>query len=322
MIYCNNKSELDKFSKHFVEFVKTLDINNEHKNKLLINKIAKAEGYGVKRKYDLTFAGFVNTKKTFNGLYIDNKDDIMTVIDKFTNGTMYPSNLHLDNKLGILLHGPPGTGKSGFISCLANKLGRSILLIDSMNIDRQIILDAVTDNKKTHIIVLDEIDKLLETFDTTTNVDLSSLFSVANEKEKKEIIKVAASTKKKEISDVAFLMLLLDSFGDDTDRVFIAATNYPEKIPASIVRPGRIDKIICLTYCSMQMFTDLVRQVYDNIDTILLDDDVRDAVLEMLKLNVTPLIVINTCVTTTSFNECLAKLQSMNKQNYDGKINE
>jgi hypothetical protein len=324
-IYCNHKIELDKFVKHFYDFLKSIDMNEIYKEKLVINEICKNEDYHVKKVYKLSFSGFVNVHKTFDGLYVDEKEQIMTIVDKFVNKKMYPGNLHLDNKLGILLHGPPGTGKSGFVSCLANKLGRSIMLIDSINVERNIIISAINDNKKTHIIVLDEIDKLLETFDGLKDNDLGSIFTASNEAEREKIInslasKTASSTKKKEMSDITFLMKLLDSFGDDTDRIVVATTNHPEKIPSALVRPGRFDKIVCLTYCSLQMFTDIVRQVYDDIDQILLDDRTKNLVIKMLTLNVTPLILINACVTTESFMECLEKLQRLIKTTYDGKI--
>ena len=67
-------------------------------------------------------------------IYFDEKSHILEWLDKFQQKTMYPKSLCMTNKLGILLYGPAGTGKTGCISAIANKLHRDILIINSLNL--------------------------------------------------------------------------------------------------------------------------------------------------------------------------------------------
>lgn len=322
-IYSNDISEFLKFKNHFLKYISTLTIENEHKKNLVINTISKNKStYGNKQSFVLDFNNYVNTKKTFDTLYIDNKKEILDLIDKFANNKLYPPSYHLDNKLGLLLHGPPGTGKSGFVSCLANKLQRSILLIESLNEKKEIIFDAITKYKKTHIIVLDEFDKLLENIGKIDESDYSGIFTMASPEEKKQIINKISANKKSELSDVLFLMKLLDSFGDDSDRIIVATTNHPEKIPPALIRPGRFDKIICMSYCNFDMFKDISRGKFENIDELLEDNDVKNEVEKVLKLNITPLVLINTCVTSDTFSQVLNKLGKMKQKKYDNEVKE
>jgi DNA replication protein DnaC len=319
-LYSNNVNELNKFVEHFLNFINSLTINTQYKHKLTINSINTAT-YSSHNNNDLLLNSYINTKKTFDTLYIDNKHEIIDLIDKFENNKMYPPAYHLDNKLGLLLYGPSGTGKSGFVTCLANKLQRSILLIDSFNHSKNLILNTINKYKKTHIIVLDEFDKLLENIGKYDEVNFSSLFSAISSEEKEKIIKnITTTNKPSEITDIVFLMKLLDSFGDDSDRIIVATTNHPEKIPSLLIRPGRFDKIVCMSYCSFNMFVDIARGSYDDIDKLLENENIKNKIIDIIKLNITPLILINTCVTTKTFDDVLNKLSNMKQKHYENNI--
>ena len=116
------------------------------------------------------------------------------------------------------------------------------------------------------------------------------------------------------------LMKLLDSFGDDSDRIIVATTNNPDKIPQILLRPGRFDKIICLSYCSFEMFVNIVKGRFNEITELINDDEFKKNIQEILKLNITPLILINTCVTTNTIDELLNKVGKMKQNIYDKDI--
>jgi len=109
-----------------------------------------------------TRVGIVNKNKTFDKIFFDEKYKLLEMLEKYKDKTIYPPSLGLDNKLGILLYGPPGTGKTGTIFCVANWLKKPILLINSLKVKKSTIINSVNELKKTHIIVLDEFDHLLQ----------------------------------------------------------------------------------------------------------------------------------------------------------------
>ena len=50
------------------------------------------------------------------------------------------------------------------------------------------------------------------------------------------------------------------------------------------------------------------------------NDDIKNKVIQILKLNITSLVLINTCVTSKTFDEVLNKLESMKQKNYNNEI--
>ena len=59
------------------------------------------------------------TKMSFDSIFFKDKDLVISMVDKFLAGNRY-------NKLGFLLYGIPGCGKTSFIKCLANHTSRHI----------------------------------------------------------------------------------------------------------------------------------------------------------------------------------------------------
>jgi hypothetical protein len=50
--------------------------------------------------------GKISAKKTFDSLFYEDKAALIGLLQRFKTGTMYPSHIPMDNKLGILLYGP------------------------------------------------------------------------------------------------------------------------------------------------------------------------------------------------------------------------
>lgn len=67
--------------------------------------------------------------KTFSSLFHPDKASLLELLDAFSNGRGKFAIPGYPQKLGFLLHGPPGTGKTSFIKALAGHTGRSIVSI-------------------------------------------------------------------------------------------------------------------------------------------------------------------------------------------------
>ena len=277
--------------------------------------------------------GIVNKNKTFDKIFFDEKEKLLEMIEKYTNKTLYPPGLGLDNKLGILLYGPPGTGKTGTIFCVANLLNKPILLINSLKLKKSTIISAINEAKKTYIIVLDEFDHLLQElkindktcgmFNENYNLNNQIIMKQKmicqmnknneNEEDKQEI----TENTYRDIPNDVFLYKLLDSFGDDDGRIIIATTNNPNMVNPVLLRPGRFDMKLCLSYCSLNMFLNIARNVFD-IDEYIKNSDNLEKINNVLKLNITPLVLINTLVLSKNLEECIVNL-SKNKQKFYNK---
>lgn len=374
-LWSNSMEELNKFIKHISKFVvekyeAILPIQEKQLKSLEIVELQeswKPDKSDFAKSYKNV--GYVNKNKTFDKIFFDEKEKLLEMIDKYQNKTIYPSGLGLDNKLGILLYGPPGTGKTGTIFCVANLLQKPILLINSLKVKKSTIISAVNEVKKTHIIVLDEFDHLLQELKIDNFHYRGGFFNdggeshyyphhhhVLNVKEKAKIMekhllfenddntdnnskdnnskdskdgkdtkndaknddKIEEKTEMnyKDLPNDVFMYKLLDSFGDDDDRIIIATTNNPNMVNPVLLRPGRFDMKLCLGYCSMNMFINIAQKVYD-INTYIQDPNNLEKIKCILTLNITPLILINSLILSKSLEECIDKLSKQKQKSYN-----
>ncbi|XP_076062131.1 mitochondrial chaperone BCS1 isoform X2 [Oratosquilla oratoria] len=142
---------------------------------------------------------------------------------------------------GYLLHGPPGCGKSSFITALAGHLQLGICVL---NLSER----GLTDDRLNHLLALAPENSiiLLE--------DIDAAFASREESAK---VKSAYEG----LSRLTFSGLLncLDGVASTEARIVFMTTNYPQRLDAALIRPGRVDVKEYIGYCTshqlQQMFT-------------------------------------------------------------------
>lgn len=127
---------------------------------------------------------------------------------------------------GILLHGPPGTGKTMLIRCVAAEADAHVLMVngpsivskylgESENALREIFAEAI--KFEPAIIFMDEIDSLAPRRGSDD----------AGETESRV---------------VATLLTMMDGMGESGRVVVVGATNRPNAVDPALRRPGRFDQ--------------------------------------------------------------------------------
>ncbi|KAL1829381.1 hypothetical protein DCAR_0208716 [Daucus carota subsp. sativus] len=169
---------------------------------------------------------------TFDKMAMDPKlkKEIIQDLDLFLQRKEYYKRMGKAWKRGYLLHGPPGTGKSSLIAAMANYLKFDIYDLQLMNVKsdsclRKLLL--ATRNKS--ILVVEDIDCSVELPDRTGQQPRSSQFTLSG------------------------LLNSIDglwtSCGDE--RITIFTTNNMEKLDPALIRPGRMDMHIHMSYLSI-----------------------------------------------------------------------
>ncbi|XWS30294.1 hypothetical protein CRYUN_Cryun24cG0104600 [Craigia yunnanensis] len=207
---------------------------------------------------------------TFDTLAMDTKEkeEIKNDLIKFSKGKDYYCRIGKAWKRGYLLYGPPGTGKSSMIAAMANLLDYDVYDLELTAVKentelRRLLID--TSNKS--IVVIEDIDcsldltgqreKKKKTKEKDSNEELDPVAKKVKEEEKKES-KVTLSG----------LLNCIDGLWSACggERIIIFTTNHVEKLDPALIRRGRMDKHIEMSYCCFDAFKVLAKN-YLEIDS-------------------------------------------------------
>lgn len=171
-----------------------------------------------------TCVGSTFNPRPMDTLFFDKdiKDKITKHLDDWlANEDVYKSR-GLTFKTGILLYGVAGTGKSSLASAIATYLNCGLVSIDTATFEDLNITDVVesinADNNR-YVILIDEIDTIFTSRDDETITD-------------KQKVKTSK------------LLSLLDSQQSPNNVIFVATTNYIDKLDKAVIRKGRFDMAV------------------------------------------------------------------------------
>ena len=246
-------------------------------------------------RFDMTPFNTNKSLKTIYGSYMIN---VIQRINFFIKNKDWYIKKGIPHTLGLLLHGPPGCGKTSLIKAMANDTSRHIINIQlNKNVtqtqlktlffsDEICVYNKKTNQNELFIIPLDKRIYVMEDVDAISDILYSR--NITNEKkaledkirqEAYEEAKRAAVAKgyapppppnsgneNKEEITLAFVLNLLDGILETPGRIVILTSNHPEKLDEALVRPGRIDINIHFDRCSRETVVELVEKFYENID--------------------------------------------------------
>merc|ERR1719498_308170 len=103
-------------------------VSNEPAKRRRPNDAAELPDFRYKR-YQLT------ESKTFGNLFFPEKESLLRLLHDFERKEGKYGVSGYPHKLGLLLHGPPGTGKTSMIKALAQHTGRSVVNVSLAQIE-------------------------------------------------------------------------------------------------------------------------------------------------------------------------------------------
>ncbi|MBA0550940.1 hypothetical protein Golob_021847 [Gossypium lobatum] len=208
---------------------------------------------------------------TFDKLAMDPavKKELVDDLDRFVRRRDYYKRVGKAWKRGYLLYGPPGTGKSSLIAAIANYLKFDIydLELTSVSSNSQ-LRGLLVSTRNRSMLVIEDIDCSIELqnrqagpggYGQGTNDELT-LSGLLN-----------------------FIDGLWSSCGDE--RIIVFTTNHKEKIDPALLRPGRMDMHIHMSYCTPSAFRVLAsnylcitnHDLFNEIDQLMLEVEVTPA---------------------------------------------
>jgi len=227
------------------------------KNVCSLNLLKKEPQEEEKKPKYMAFP--LDGEKTFDTIFFARKAELLQRLDDFSEKRGKYAIPGVKHQLGLLLHGPPGTGKTSVIRALAEKLGRHVVSVSLSQIKTnaelfELMMFPVFDDPVAGSIRYDfgDLVYILEDVDCACDVvESRDAKDVAEQKKNESSVNVVIATEKTHGDDalnLSGLLNVLEGVAAAHRRVFVLTTNFPDKLDAALKR--RCELELLMSYLS------------------------------------------------------------------------
>ncbi|CAI9764374.1 unnamed protein product [Fraxinus pennsylvanica] len=188
---------------------------------------------------------------TFETLAMDAeiKNMVIDDLERFVNRKEFYKKVGKAWKRGYLLFGPPGTGKSSLIAAMANYLNFDVYDLE--------LTDLRSNSDLRRLIISTANRSILVVEDIDASIDLSERRLAAPPRPHRMDPHQYNQRPKITLSGLLnFIDGLWSSCGNE--RIIVFTTNHKDKLDPALLRPGRMDVHIHMSYCTPCGFKMLV----------------------------------------------------------------
>lgn len=187
-------------------------------------------------------SGMRRRKRGLETVFVDRamKDRLVSRLKWFLGAEEWHASRGIPWKLGVLLHGPPGAGKTSLIHALASDFGFNIKYIKSLHG----LGAAFKSGTKNDLFVIEDID------------------TIAGGLSRGETRESAIDGGALRGSPLHEILNSMDGMQTPDGLKFIVTTNHLDRLDPAIVRPGRIDEVVEVGPLSIESARAMFRAFY------------------------------------------------------------
>lgn len=171
-------------------------------------------------------------------------EKLVADVRDFLRASQWYGDRGIPYRRGYLLYGPPGCGKSSFITALAGELNFGICVL---NLSER----GLTDDRLNHLLAVAPQNSiiLLE--------DIDAAFA-----SREDTPRVAAAYEGLNRLTFSGLLNCLDGVASTEARIVFMTTNHLERLDPALVRPGRVDLKEYIGYCTEHQLEEMFKRFY------------------------------------------------------------
>jgi chaperone BCS1 len=182
------------------------------------------------------------------------KNGLLKTIDSFINSKEWYLEKGVPWRLGIMLSGPPGTGKTSLVKALCSHYNKDLYIVNLISMSDNLLRDALSSVPEGAIVVIEDIDA--GGVGVTRKADVVGPGAAPG---------AAPGAGEPEVMGVTLSGVLnaIDGVASGEGRILIATTNHIENLDWALIREGRFDFKAKIGYMTDETYREYLERFYD-----------------------------------------------------------
>jgi chaperone BCS1 len=170
------------------------------------------------------------------------KERLIKDIEAFRDSRAWYTEMGIPYRKGYLFYGPPGTGKTSLVTGLSSHFKSNIYMLKLSDMSDTSLREAVTGVEPNSFFVIEDVDCIHASHKRA---------------------KATPNDKKSSGVTLSGLLNVIDGVFSPPGAVFVLTTNHREKLDPALIRPGRVDLQLHITYATYDQKKTLYRRFFE-----------------------------------------------------------